>query len=140
MKLKSQKAKTNDQTKLTVIYVRNATEQTPSMGRSLHDQVDACQDYVEHANLGDSVSLREPKPVGGNLPLEQREAGRELIRLCKSGGVAHLVARDIARFARDAEVWQQLVEICRANAITIHTASGPLDTESQVKPFIPKSP
>lgn len=102
---------------MTIGYVRLTREESMLKNLSAPAQRQDIADYAERSGLSDLQILEESKAVGGDVAFEKRNAGRELVRLCKEGRVAHIVVRDVDRLTRDLPLWLHLDDLCERNNV-----------------------
>jgi len=83
------------------LYIRVSTDRQASEGISLDAQTERAAAYCASRGLTIAATLREEGQSARKLRLEQRPAGRELLRLIASGAISHVVAFKLDRIFRD---------------------------------------
>jgi site-specific DNA recombinase len=116
-------------------YIRLTRDESVKTGLSAPAQRAGIEEYTHRAGLPPPRIYQEPEAVGGDVPFERRKAFSELAAAICAGRVAHLIVRDIDRLTRDVVLWVQLVELCQAHGVAIHTLSGELATRSPTDRF-----
>jgi site-specific DNA recombinase len=120
--------------RLTAAYVR-LTRDESLKGLSAAAQKENIADYVRRAGLPGLQVYEEPRAVGGDVPFEQRAAGRRLVDDIQAGRVGAIVVRDMDRLTRNLALWDWLRQLCWDHAVEIHTLSGPLALKSPSDKF-----
>lgn len=120
--------------RLTAAYIR-LTRDESLKGLSATAQKENIAEYVRRAGLSGLQVYEEPRAVGGDVPFEQRSAGRRLIDDIRAGRVGAIVVRDMDRLTRNLALWDWLRQLCWDYAVEIHTLSGKLAIKSPSDKF-----
>lgn len=116
-------------------YIRLTRDESLAVGLSAPAQRKGIQEYAERAKLTPLVFYEETKAVGGDVPFQNRLAGRRLIAAIQHGECKHIITRDLDRLARDVKLGLDLVALCQEHNVTIHTFTGPIPLRSASDKF-----
>ena len=119
---------------IVAAYIR-LTRDESLKGLSAVAQKSDITDYAHRSRLSPLIVYEEPRAVGGDVPFERRERGKQLIADIKAGQVTDIIVRDMDRLTRDVHLWLKFAALCDEHGVTIHTLSGPLADKSPTDKF-----
>jgi site-specific DNA recombinase len=116
--------------KQVVGYVRLTREKSLKTDLSAPAQRRELAAYARQAGLTGLRVLEETEATPGDLPFQDRTAGKQLWQAIASGTVAHVIVRDLDRLVRSDNVWPAFRDLLRRNGVTLHTLTGPVPLDS----------
>lgn len=122
----------------TALYLRFSPRPNAEEARSLEVQEERCRAYCAIKGLSIAHVIRDAEVSARTVPLEERDGGKELIRLVKAGEVKHIVVQKLDRIFRslDGRHWTDRWD---RRGVSLHLADqggNSIDTGTAVGRFL----
>jgi DNA invertase Pin-like site-specific DNA recombinase len=114
-----QRRRRNNDNKTAVAYIRVSTEEQVSEGVSLEAQEATLRAYCTMRNM-ELVDLVADPGVSAGKPLADREGGRRVLELVRSGQVGSVVGYKLDRLFRDAADCLNVTSDWDRSGVTLH--------------------